>query len=62
MEKQEKQDLDQTPAQPSEPGRVEEAESIYKGLENVPLKVLDIIIGLCIAAFVITIAVGFLNR
>ena len=41
---------------------LEETESIYKGLENVPLKVLDIFIVLCIAALVITIAVGVLNR
>ena len=48
-EKQEKLDL-------------KEPESIYKGLENVPLKVLDLIIVLCIAALVIVIAVGVLNR
>ena len=41
---------------------LEEPESIYKGLENVPLKVLDLIIGLCVAALVIVIAVGVLNR
>ena len=41
---------------------LEEPESIYKGLENVPLKVLDLFIGLCIAALVITIVVGVLNR
>lgn len=40
----------------------EAPESIYKGLKNVPLKVLDLIIALCIAALVITIAVGVLNR
>lgn len=41
---------------------MEETESIYKGLENIPLKVLDLIIGLCVAALVIVIAVGVLNR
>ena len=49
QEKQEKLDL-------------EETESIYKGLKNVPLKVLDLFIGLCVAALVIIIAVGVLNR
>ena len=48
-EKQEKSDLG-------------EPESIYKGLENVPLKVLDLIIGVCVAALVSVIAVGVLNR
>ena len=56
MEDKEKQDLEQSSAQP------ETTESIYKGLENVPLKVLDLIIVLCVAALVIVIAVGFLNR
>lgn len=54
------EDKKQDSAQPS--GRTEETESIYKGLGNVPLKVLDIFIGLCIAALVIVIAVGVLNR
>lgn len=58
----EKQDLDRDSAQPSGDSRTEETESIYKGLENVPLKVLDLVIGLCIAALVIVIAVGVLNR
>lgn len=58
----EKQDLKRDSVQPSGDGPAEETESIYKGLENVPLKVLDLIIGLCIAALVIVIAVGCLNR
>lgn len=41
---------------------LEKPESIYKGLENVPLKILDLIIGLCVAALVTVIAVGVLNR
>lgn len=53
---------DQDSVQPSGGGQPEETESIYKGLENVPLKVLDLIIVLCVAALVIVIAVGFLNR
>lgn len=57
MEKQ-----DQNSVQSSESNRTEETESIYKGLENVPLKVLDLMIGLCVAALVIVIAVGVLNR
>lgn len=57
MEKQ-----DQNSVQSSESNRMEETESIYKGLENVPLKVLDLMIGLCVAALVIVIAVGVLNR
>lgn len=56
----EKQDLDRDPARPS--AQAEETGSIYKGLENVPLKVLDLFIGLCVAALVIVIAVGVLNR
>ena len=57
-----KKDLEQDPVQPSGSGPAEETESIYKGLQNVPLKVLDLFIGLCIAALVIVIAVGVLNR
>ena len=56
----EKQNLDRDSAQPS--NQLGETESIYKGLENVPLKVLDLFIGLCVAALVIVIAVGVLNR
>lgn len=37
-------------------------EDFYGGLQKVPLKVLDIFIGLCIAALVIVIAVGVMNR
>lgn len=56
----EKQDHDSV--QPSGSSQPEETESIYKGLQNVPLKVLDLFIGLCVAALVIVIAVGVLNR
>lgn len=59
MENREKQDLDRNSIRS---GQAEETESVYKGLENIPLKVLDIFIGLCIAALVIMIAVGVLNR
>ena len=37
-------------------------ENFYENFRRVPLKYLDIFIGLCIAAIVIVIAVGFLNR
>ena len=59
---EEKADLEQKSVQPPDSGQTEVPESIYKGLQNVPLKVLDIFIGLCIAALVITIVVGVLNR
>lgn len=56
----EKQDLDRDSVPPS--GRTVKGGSVCKGLQNVPLKVLDLFIGLCTAALVIIIAVGVLNR
>ena len=37
-------------------------ENLYENFRNVPLKYLDIFIGLCVAALVIVIALGILNR
>ncbi len=37
-------------------------ENLYENFRNVPLKYLDIFIGLCIAALVLVIALGVLNR
>ena len=54
--------MDRDSGRPSGGSSAEETESIYKGLKNVPLKVVDLIIVLCIAALVIVIAVGVLNR
>lgn len=37
-------------------------ENLYENFRRVPLKYLDLFIGLCVAALVIVIAVGILNR
>lgn len=37
-------------------------ESIYENFNKVPLKVLDLIIGLCTAALIAVIVMGVLNR
>lgn len=37
-------------------------ENLYENFRNVPLKYLDLFIGLCIAALVLVIALGILNR
>ena len=50
------------PEDAKQSGQTEGIEDLYGGLQNVPLKFLDLFIGLCIAALVIVIAVGVLNR
>ncbi len=37
-------------------------ENLYENFRNVPLKYLDIFIGLCVAALVLVIALGVMNR
>ena len=37
-------------------------ENLYENFRNVPLKYLDMFIGLCVAALVLVIALGILNR
>ena len=37
-------------------------ENLYENFRNVPLKYLDIFIGVCVAALVLVIALGILNR
>lgn len=37
-------------------------ENLYENFRNVPVKYLDIFIGLCVAALVLVIALGILNR
>lgn len=37
-------------------------ENLYENFRNVPLKYLDIFIGVCIAALVLVIALGVINR
>ncbi len=37
-------------------------ENFYENFRNVPLKYVDIFIGVCIAALVLVIALGILNR
>ena len=37
-------------------------ENLYENFRNVPLKYLDLFIGLCVAALVLVIALGILNR
>lgn len=37
-------------------------ENLYENFRNVPLKYLDIFIGLCVAALVLVIALGIWNR
>lgn len=37
-------------------------ENLYENFRNVPLKYLDIFIGLCVAALVLVIALGIINR
>lgn len=37
-------------------------ENLYENFRNVPLKYLDIFIGLCVAALVLVIALGIMNR
>lgn len=56
------QNKTQTPGDAQQPSQTEGIEDLYGGLQKVPLKLLDLFIGLCIAALVIVIAVGVLNR
>ncbi|MCI9241891.1 MAG: hypothetical protein HFF43_00710 [Lawsonibacter sp.] len=37
-------------------------ENLYENFRNVPLKYLDMFIGLCVAALVLVIALGIINR
>ena len=37
-------------------------ENLYENFRNVPLEYLDIFIGVCVAALVLVIALGILNR
>ena len=37
-------------------------ENLYEKFRNVPLKYLDMFIGLCVAALVLVIALGIINR
>ena len=37
-------------------------ENLYENFRNVPLKYLDIFIGLCVAALVLVIALGIMTR
>ena len=37
-------------------------ESLYENFRNVPLKYLDMFIGLCVAALVLVIVLGIINR
>lgn len=37
-------------------------ENLYENFRNVPLKYLDIFIGVCVAALVLVIVLGILNR
>ena len=48
--------------QRGKPDHAEEIDDSERRLQKIRLKVLDVFIGLCIAAIVIVIAVGFLNR
>lgn len=37
-------------------------ENLYENFRNVPLKYLDMFIGLCVAALVLVIVLGIMNR
>ncbi len=37
-------------------------ENLYENFRNVPLKYLDMFIGLCVAALVLVIVLGIINR
>lgn len=37
-------------------------ENLYENFRNVPVKYVDIFIGVCVAALVLVIALGILNR
>ena len=60
-------DRDETPLERREKPRPDRSqlnafENLYENFRNVPLKYLDIFIGLCIAALVGVVLLGVLNR
>ena len=59
MEQEEKRPKERERPDPSQLNAIEK---FYEYFRNVPLKYLDIFIGVCIAALVAVIALGFLNR
>lgn len=44
-----------------DPGQLSARERFYENFRKVPVKYLDIFIGVCVAAFVIVVAVGILK-
>lgn len=57
--------MEQDEKRPGEPSRTDELTSIerfYENFRRVPLKYLDLFIGLCAAALVAVVALGILNR
>ena len=55
---------EKSPEERSQPDRSQLTgiENFYENFRRIPLKYLDIFIGLCIAALVLVIALGILNR
>ncbi|MCI9293999.1 MAG: hypothetical protein K2P16_07210 [Lawsonibacter sp.] len=57
--------MEQNEKRPGEPARTDELtgiERFYENFRRVPLKYLDLFIGLCAAALVAVVALGILNR
>lgn len=54
-------DQEETGANRPDPSQLNAVERIYEHFRKVPLRYLDIFIGLCVAALVIVVAVGVLK-
>ena len=55
-------DEKQSRSEPRDPAQLNAIERFYENFRKVPLKYLDIFIGLCAAALVLVFIFGFLNR